>query len=408
MLPLGPTFATGQCVELDLLCESARVFLCCEDGAGFRALLKQKISQPFDWSALERTAERHAMTSLFAAALTRWGENVIPPEIGERFYKLLRLNACKNLVYVAEWRRLLSAFHAAGIPVISMKGPSLALRVHASLALRDFADLDLLVRRKDVIIARRVLAAEGYKLCSAVADDTDAALLRSENCQLNFVNHDRRTAVDLHWAMVHKMFSFHLPTEALFESAQTERQEGFPFLSLSPEYLLLYLCAHGTKHCWTRLRWLCDVAFCLRSVQDLDWSLCFSLARTTRCDLVLKHSLLLTAQILRLDLPLLARNYCNSGEARKLAGFARTFLFKEEDRQDRVEELHYYLAFANGWRDCARLLFQRFFVPTETEWEHIRLPRMLYYLYYAIRPTRFLWSYFFKAAARSRGCSDPV
>ena len=402
MLPSEPAFATVGCREIDLLCESARILLHRGEGLDFRMLLDQKSSQSFGWSAFERTADRHAMMSLVVGAVTRAGGNLVPPDIGKRFHKRLRLTAYKNLMYVAEWRRLLSAFHAAGISVISMKGPSLAMHAYADLALRDFTDLDLLVRRDDVIMARDVLTAAGYKICSP-ADSSDAALLRSGNRQLDFANGDRGALVDLHWEVLHEMFSFQLPTEELFKSARPEQLEGISFLSLSPEYLLLYLCAHGTKHCWIRLRWLCDVAFHVHSARDLDWKLCLSLAESTNCDLVLKHSLLLTEQMLGLDLPPLVKNYCNDTKARKLADFARTLLLRERDSLGRVEELRYYLAFAKGWRDYARLLFERLFVPTETEWGHVRLPRMLYCLYYVIRPARFVWVSLLKAAVQSRG-----
>jgi len=401
MLPSKPLLDEARWSEIDLLCESARTFLNRGEGACLRMLLDQKSPQSFDWAALERTAERHAMMPLVANALAHADANLVPPEIREWLLERLRLNLCNNLMFLAEWRRLLHAFNTAGIPVISFKGPALTLQAYGDLALRQFSDLDLLVNCVDVFKARDVLAGEGYELRSAVADGSHAALLRSGNCELGFAN-SQGARIEIHWAALHRMFPFQLPVEELFNSARLEQRKGISFLSLSPEYQLLYLCAHGTKHCWSRLGWLCDVACHVQAARELDWKLCFSLADATNCDLVLKHSLLLAEQVLRLDLPASVSDYCADAKARTLAKTARAFLLRDGDSLGKVEGLRYYLAFAKGWRDSARLLFERLLVPSETEWKHLRLPRTLHCLYYVIRPARFVWEHLFKAAVQFR------
>ena len=40
---------------------------------------------------------------------------------------------------------------------------------------------------------------------------------------------------------------------------------------MSPEINLLMLCMHGSKHMWSRLLWICDVAQLLASSPSLDW-----------------------------------------------------------------------------------------------------------------------------------------
>ena len=349
------------------------------------------VDNHIDWDELERTADLQSMTPVVASMLTKHCGATVSPAICQRMREQLRHIALVNLAAVHEWQRVLKVLSAAGVSAISIKGPALALIAYRSLAMRQFIDLDLLVRPAEVVRARDVLVNEGYRLNSPVVADSDTALLRSHNRELGFVHQERGTTIELHWGVLHEMFPFQLPVEELFESARIESHDGISFLSLSPEYLLLYLCAHGTKHCWITLRWLCDVASYVRTVPELDWVMCIRQAEAANCDLVLKHSLLLAQQVLGLELPPAIRDYVY-GDAKTLAlaNTARAFLFRDEGDIGYVEALRYHLAFAKAWRDHIRLIVERVFVPAEPDWQKVRLPRPLYFLYYVVRPVRFI------------------
>jgi hypothetical protein len=303
---------------------------------------------------------------------------------------------------VQEWQRVLRALSEAGIPVISFKGPALALTAYRNLALREFHDLDLMVRPEDVLRVRDLLVGDGYSLWSPLVRYNDAALPRSSNRQVCFTSKERGTSVDLHWGALHEMFSFQLDTEQLWQTAHVERQDGISFLSLSPEHLLLYLCAHGAKHCWRNLCWLCDIVCHVQSQPTLDWDACTRMAQLAGCDLLLKHTLLL-GEVLGLQLPERIRNYADDERARVLAETAQAFLFREHgNHPGYLGPLRYHLAFAKGWRDGASLVFERLFVPAEPDWHRVRLPRPLYFLYYVVRPVRFVVERLSVAARPSR------
>ncbi len=376
-----------SCYETHLVVKSARTFLSGADDGCLQAAL----SEPFCWKCVERKANYHSVMPLVAYALKKYGGDLVPQELREQFQQRLLLTARTNMLWLQEWRRILLAFEAAGIPVISLKGPAFALLAYGNIALREFTDLDLLVKPGDVSKARDALVREGYQLRFHMASDSDAALFRSGNRQLDFVNSEHGTLIDLHWGALHEMFSFQLPVDQLFEAAQVEHTEGISFLSLSSEHLLLYLCAHGTKHCWLNLRWLCDLACHVWAAQGLNWEVCIHWAEVANCDLVLKHSLLLAQQVLGLELPSAVRSYCDAANARALADTARSFLFRDGGHLGYGEALRYHLAFAKDWRDRSRLVHERVFVPAEPDWQEVRLPRSLHFLYYMIRPARFLF-----------------
>lgn len=369
--------------EGNLVVQAARVYLAGGDDSGLQAAL----AQPLHWEAIELIADRHAIKPLVIYVLNQYGTEKIPQEVRDRFQQQWLLAARNNLIQMQEWRRLLQAFDAAGLPVISLKGPSLALQAYRNVVLREFTDLDLLVVPEDMPAASDLLVREGYRLQSSADRST---LRSSRNRQMDFINDDRGTVIDLHWSPLHAMFPFQLPVRELFQSARVEHREGISFLTLSPEHLLLYLCAHGTKHCWLNLRDLCDVA-CSVSAEGLDWEQCMAWAKSAHCGLVLKHALLLTQQVLGLKLPPQIQQHCEEeGEAQTLANTAAAFLFRKGNDIGYRETLHYHLAFVKGWHAQSSFLFERLFIPAEPDWQHVRLPQPLHFLYYLVRPVRLL------------------
>jgi hypothetical protein len=381
--------------ETNLIVLCARTFLCNSE----ISVLRSALAEPLNWSVLEQNAENHAVMPLVASVLNQFAAELIPQDRRKRLRDRLLRAARNNLAWVQEWLKILKALADAGIPVISFKGPTLGLMAYRNLALREFTDLDLLVQPCDVLKTRDVLVRNGYVLDSIVLNHTDAALTHSSNRQISFTKEERGITIDLHWGVLHETFSFQLEVGQLFELAFVERHEQISFLALSPEHLLLFLCAHGTKHCWSNLGWLCDVACHVQSNPNLDWDLCIRLAEPAGCELVLKHSLLLTGQVLGLELPGPISQYASHDtKAHMLAKRAQTFLFRENDDRSRylddrsryLEVLRYRLAFAKGWRwrNGAAVVFGRAFVPNEADWHWVRLPRPLYFLYYLVRPVR--------------------
>jgi hypothetical protein len=382
--------------ELNLILTCVKTFL----SASQASELSSALSEPLDWSAIEKYSDNHAVMPLVAHALLQHGTGLVPPNVCSRLQNRLLLAARQNLAWVREWLNLLGVLNDAGIPVISFKGPALSLIAYGNLSLREFTDLDLLVRPRDVVKARALLARNGYALDSPVADQSDKALTRSHNRQISFVKQAQSAAqVDLHWGLSQEESCFLFEVDDLFRAAIIESHQQITFLSLSPEHLLLLLCAHGTKHCWSNLRWVTDIACQLQSRPGLDWDLCVRLSESSDADLVFKHSLLLADRLLGARLPqALSDDIRGDREAHLLATQAQRFLFRDneqgspylDDRTRYLEVLRYRLRLEKRgrWRHAAALVLRRVFVPNEADWRHFQLPRRLYFLHYLLRPVR--------------------
>nr|UXE41694.1 hypothetical protein Hi04_10k_c5966_00027 [uncultured bacterium] len=382
--------------ELEMLVLCARVLLSTSEVSDLCSAAQPRVR----WDLVEQYARNHAFRPVAAHVLTLHTKELIPQGTFDRLRERLVQHAQESLVWLREWMRLLAAFAEAGIEVISFKGPALALTAYHNLSLREFTDLDLLVRPSEVAMAREVLTGHGYTLDSPVAYHTTTGLIRSKNQQISFVKErERGLQVDLHWGLSSDKMSAPPTLDQFFDSSIVETEGQVSFRSLAPEHLLLLLCVHGTKHCWSNLRCLCDLACHIESKPTLNWSECFRLAQSSERDLTLTHSLLLCRDVLGVSLPEAIEEYSAKRKgAILLASQARDFLFREntddsryiDDRTRYREVLRYRLGFQTGWRwmRAVNMLLGRAFVPNEADWAWLRLPPALYFLYYPMRPVR--------------------
>jgi hypothetical protein len=85
---------------------------------------------------------------------------------------------------------------------------------------------------------------------------------------------------------------------------ETVSIQGKQMLTLSAEDSFLVLCAHGSKHLWKRLGWICDVAQLVSRQHDLDWTVIFERAADLGLVRILWLGLLLASNLLGVALPL--------------------------------------------------------------------------------------------------------
>jgi Uncharacterised nucleotidyltransferase len=106
-------------------------------------------------------------------------------------------NSLQNMRLAGELLGLLEVLEAQNIPAVPYKGPVLAAFAYSNLRLREFADINVLVRKEEVIRAQELLLAEGYQPQYRLTTVQEAAFLRY-NCEHTIVHSNGGSAVDLH------------------------------------------------------------------------------------------------------------------------------------------------------------------------------------------------------------------
>ena len=226
------------------------------------------VEQPLNWSHVLQQARRHGIEPLLQRHLTLQKDR-LPSDVYATLQQRSREVAFRNLRQMQELLRIVEGLEGAGIPVIPFKGPILATRAYGNVAYRPFVDLDVLVPRSKVMDAKAYLQGEGYAPAKNMDPEEEAKYIDTK-LGYEFVHPRKSTVVEVHWAFFFEIYTFDLTPDQIWERHQVEVVSDTEIRTLAPEDLLLYLCAHGTKHRWMRLKWIADIAQHIQAA-DLDW-----------------------------------------------------------------------------------------------------------------------------------------
>lgn len=252
----------------------------------------------FDWPQLLQFSESHGLVLLLADCLKLSDSSVGPPETRAKLRESQRAFSVLSLQLTAELFRLLDNFRAAGIQALVTKGPALSVRCYGDPGMRQYGDLDLVLRERDIRRATLAMLDLGYEprvplRAIDAAKSPGEYAFRKPGAGLLIEFHTERT------------FRYHprpLNMEMLFERQATVLIDARKIPALSLEDELVLICVHGAKHFWERLLWIADVAaLCTR--QPIDWQKAASVAREAGAERILRLGLRLASDLLGAELP---------------------------------------------------------------------------------------------------------
>jgi hypothetical protein len=175
-------------------------------------------------------------------------------------------------------------------------------------------------------------------------------------------------------------------------------------MTLSPEDNLVYLSAHGCKHRWSRLIWVCDIAALVDGTVSLNWSVVFKRAQELDASRMVRLAVYLAMTLLGCSLrediraTVLADTVARRLGDEIAAGYRRG-TNSRPSRLHAKDTSRYYLAIRERTRSrlfyCIYLLQYRW-QPTGKDVSIVRLPRAFYAVYYLLRPFRLVREYGWK------------
>jgi hypothetical protein len=350
-----------------------------------------------DWPYALKQAEQHRVMPLLYQSLSTVCPSLVPTNVLTNLREYTKANVHHNLYRTRELLKLLSLLEANNIPSLPFKGPVLSALAYGNLGLREYGDLDVLVRHQDVLRTKGLLIQEGYSVVSRSDRSAKEPDVSPRNKDLIFHSADGRVRVELHWRLTGKHFDFSLDPDSLWERLEKVSLAGSRVRTLAPQDLLLYLSMHGSRHGWERLLWVCDVAELIRTSSDLDWASVREEATKLGCERSLALGLFLAHDLLDTQLPWAVWHEIQvQPEVRALAAETSEMLFHEgELGQDISYWYDMHLRVRERRRDRLRLhlyYWPRYFrlavKPNERDRAILALPSFLSSLYYLIRPLR--------------------
>jgi hypothetical protein len=344
-----------------------------------------------DWEYLFLLARRHAVVPLLHLQLERHAADLVPPETRHRLKHHYLENSARNTVLTAELCHLITLFANAGIEAIPYKGPVLSLFAYDNLALRRFVDLDIIVKKSDVLSTRQILLDEGYTPAKSLSLSRQELLLRTQH-NMQFSRDNRRLIVELHWEVAPHLFASSVGAERLWRDLTTIDLNGTPVKALSAEDLLFSLCVHGSRHLWERLAWICDVAE-LIARRDFDWHALLERATNTDSDRMFLLGLCLAEKLLDAPLPVAVKERCDADHRlQELAANVSKHLFSGTTHVPATSrEIFKYNIDVRKTAGARARYIIHMLRPTDGDLGARSLPSSLSFGYYLMRPFRLLF-----------------
>jgi PqqD family protein of HPr-rel-A system len=351
-----------------------------------------------DWNALVHIALLHGVLPLVYESLrNHWREDV-PPIVLDRLESQCRVNADVNRDLVRELLELLGLFKTHHIPSVTLRGPVLAMTLYGTLAARQSGDLDIFVPPDAAARAMGLLEARGYELRGRRATDVQAVKAGVPS----------DITVDLQWALARTVFRFPITLEQIWGRLRPVSVADTTVWQPAPDDEALILCAHASKHCWSALLWIADVARFVRVHQtSLDWRRLLERADRIGAERQLLLGLRLAHDVLGADVPAEALPRMDADSAvNSLAAEIRQRLFVSVEqpthqgswgavrggllyvrtREHVTDRIPYTVELLKHPFRCLRELV----TPNVHDRAFVRLPESVALLYYIVKPVRLM------------------
>jgi putative nucleotidyltransferase-like protein len=346
--------------------------------------LTRLVSSPLDWPYLLQIATWHQILPLLQRALVESeAAGATPPAAAAASIRdELDRWITRNRRLALELARLLRLADQERLALLPFKGPLLALAIYGDLALRQFADLDLLVEPSQSEAAEAFLDRLGYEPRNDIG------------WAVHLVHRETGLCVDLHRGrLTRPTFPVPISVARLWARRQRVWLDDTPVDTLSTEDLLVLLCVQIARDAWrgrTRLAKVADLAHVLQVGPRLQWSRVEAEAAVLHVRGVIDFAIRLAERITRVSVPFPLPPAPNPGIV-GLVDQEERALFDDPDSPpgSRVRYHLFHLHLRERWRDKLRPYHARvlvFLSPNHLDRATVRLPPALGWLHYLLRP----------------------
>ena len=358
------------------------------------------LQKDIDWSYLLKQARQQGVFLLLYQNLVKYYPESIPKNIQAQLQAYCQIKTTRNLFLSKKLCQILQLFEKNNIKVIPFKGAVLAASAYKDLTLKEFCDIDLIIKQEDFSRVKEILTNQGYQPRS-----------QQQLWGQVFTNKDDSIHIDIHWQLAPSCFPYQVDFEQLWQRCETVSILNQQVTNLSTEDSLLILCLQIVKDAHYRqekLKQVYDIAQLINN-QKLDWKVVIQRAKDLGSERLLLFGLAIASRLLQVEIPeelqqkiendLIVKLYLNqvvkqlfsqSNKQRNVFGiFEQGFmqgLYGFVLRALMLLERSKFLGEHN--RYLMGHLFNYIFKPNSNDLEYVSLPQFLYILYYLIRPIR--------------------
>lgn len=228
-----------------------------------------------DWNYLTKKAIEHQAGPLLYKKLHLLTNQKIIPLTAQNDLKQSWLKTLsRSMVLIEHFKVISEAFKAEGIPLIAMKGILLSDWLYHEIGLRQFSDLDLLVKEEDGPKCLDILKAIGY-----MSNEFDLTEFVKKNTDIvHYIPMVKNgVSVEIHIKIHSKSELYKVDVADLWKNSKPVVIHGLETLKFDIIYLLLHLCLHLDKHFCigkTQFTGFYDITnLLMEHATEIDWNL---------------------------------------------------------------------------------------------------------------------------------------
>ena len=362
--------------------------------------IESLLQKDIDWNYLFKQACQQGVFLLLYQNLLKYYPESIPKNIQPQLQAYCQIKTARNLFLSQKLCQLIKLFENNNIQVIPFKGAVLAASAYQDLTLKEFCDIDLIIKQEDFSRVKDILTSQGYQTRSQLQPWGQV-----------FTNKDDSIHIDIHWQLAPSCFPYRVDFEQLWQRCETVSIYNQQVTNLSAEDSLLILCLQIVKDAHYRqekLKQVYDIAQIIKN-QKLDWEVVIQRARDLGSERLLLFGLAIASRLLQVAIPqelqqkiekdLIVKLYLNQVVKQ---------LFRQSNKQNNVfgifeqgliQGLYGFVLRALMLLERSKFLgehnrylvghlFNYIFKPNSNDLEYVSLPGFLYILYYLVRPIR--------------------
>ncbi|PTB83696.1 hypothetical protein C9926_01575 [Sulfurovum lithotrophicum] len=373
--------------EIQLLILCTKVSLSPEDILSIEDL-SFKIEMPYH--VLIKLAYQHAVIpQLYHTFKTNFPEHPITQITKPYYFSIIQTNMAMS----SDLIKITELLNSQYIHTLCFKGPGLATQAYGDITLRQYGDLDILIRKQDKDKALTLLFQKKYIPEITLHPYSKKTFFSKVNV-LGFQSPQKHVFVEIHWELLSKNYAIQWDESNLWEETQNIYINEKQLKTLSHTNHFLYLCAHGSKHLYERLSWVSDIDHYIQT-QSLHWEEIFTEAKSLGIVRILLISLYLAKSLLNTPLPKeVTTKIAQDPIVKKIVKEIIFLHFSNILHNEKsIHSFRLLWNMREKVSDKLRFAWYALFATKLDDFRFIQLPPYLDFFYTVIRPLRLLIKY---------------
>ena len=345
-----------------------------------------------DWNKFLKLALHHRMYAFIYPKMKSIDKQLVPSNVVQVLSTYFKRNTFHMLHLSGEMGKVSKLFAENQLQLLFLKGPILGADLYGDVSLRTSGDLDALVPIDDLGKVNELLVKNGY-----VKEDDFPTVMNEwkwRRHHTTYMHPISKVKLEIHWRL-HPGPGKEPHFDELWGRKRTSPVTNYPVYFLGREDLFMFLVTHGTRHGWSRLRWLTDIDRMVR--QEIDWEELTVMLEIYGCKQLVGQALILSSELL--DTLIIAEEAKVLMSGRKVTQLAQLAIYYLEnminlhtdpvpEEVSKYHERYLYLLKTSS----QKLLFHlSWLYPYPQDVETLPLPKQLHVLYFPLRPVLWIW-----------------